>query len=388
MNNYNLPDLLMLLASAQGLFLGVLILHKYSSLLANRFLASLMFLHAAILLQMSLQNLVGLEANSRLVMVVIGLSFLVAPLHYLYAKYLTRPGDKPTRRDFLHLIPFLVFELLVLGFYWPEKEAGTSFSENEWMNNFGSFHLAVMIQYGAYLLKIQRDLQRYSKRLQEVFSTLDQIKLTWLRNITWLAMFVVFVYATEFLLLVLGVGTSEYFAVSSILLVLYVYAMGYLGLFKSEVLSSSPLREALQSSAEVETPQSEGSPQAKYSKSGLSLEDLAHYQDKLLSVMEESFPYTESGLTLDQLSGMVGLSPHNLSEVINRGLGQNFFEFVNGYRVKMVQASLVDPQKAHMTVLALSLDAGFASKSTFNSIFKKHTGLTPSAWRKQESKSP
>jgi len=387
MNNYNLPDLLMLLASAQGVFLGVFILHKYRSLLANRFLATLMFLHAAILLEMSLQNIIGLEKNSRLVMVVIGLSYLVAPLHYLYAKYLTRPGETPTRREFLHFVPFLVFEVLVLAFYWPESAGTAIHSESDWMNKYGYFHLAVVIQYGAYLIQTQRTLRRYSLRVYEVFSTLDKIKLTWLRDITWLAMFVVFVYALEYVLLLLGVGTGNYFAVSSILLVLYVYAMGYLGLFKSEVLSSAPLREAMQSSAEPEIPPEGEITRAKYSKSGLSTEDLAHYQDKLLSVMEQRSPQAESSLTLDQLAGMVGLSPHNLSEVINRGLNQNFFDFVNGYRVKQVQKSLLDPEKSHLTVLALSLEAGFASKSTFNSIFKKHTGLTPTAWRKQQDNS-
>lgn len=128
----------------------------------------------------------------------------------------------------------------------------------------------------------------------------------------------------------------------------------------------------------------EEAPQPKYSKSGLSQDDLLHYQEKLLTLMEEQSPHRESGLTLDQLAGQVGLSPHNLSEVINRGLDLNFFDFVNRYRVKQVQKNLLDPEKTQFTVLALSLDAGFASKSTFNSIFKKHTGLSPTSWRKQQ----
>jgi AraC-like DNA-binding protein len=387
MNNYNLPDLLMLLASAQGIFLGVFILHKYSSLLANRFLATLMFLHAAILLEMSLQTIIGLEENSRVVMFVIGLSFLVPPLHYLYAKYLTRPGETPTRREFLHCIPFLVFEVLVLAFYRPESLGISSHSSAEWNNKFGFFHLVVVLQYGAYLIQTQRVLRRYSQRVHEVFSTLEKIKLTWLRDITWLAMFVVFVYGLEYMLLSMGIWTGDYFVFSSFLLVFYVYAMGYLGLFKSEVLSSSPLREALQSAPDSQRTSDDQSSPAKYSKSGLNAEDLAHYQDKLLSVMTQNSPQSESSLTLDQLAAMVGLSPHNLSEVINRGLNQNFFDFVNGYRVQQVQESLLDPKKTHLTVLALSLEAGFASKSTFNSIFKKHTGLTPTAWRKQHSNS-
>ncbi len=395
MDRISIADLLMLLASAQGAFLGVFILHRYRNLLANRFLATMMFLHSALLLQMSFQGLVGLDANSTLVMTLIGTAFAAGPLHYLYAKYLSQPGAKVSRREFIHFIPFLFYEVLVLVFYNPNgpiAHLGAEInSEAEWLSRFGLFHLAVVIQYGAYLIHTQQILQRYSRRVEEVFSTLDKIKLNWLQHITWLALVIVSVYGFEYFLLVFRNGSGGYFAISSIMLVVYVYIMGYLGLFKSEVLMSAPLREAFQVSAEMEpasgsVPQSShNSPSPKYTKSGLSEEDLKQYKSILLAKMASQSPQADSGLTLDQLAGMTGLSPHNLSEVINKGLGQNFFEFVNGYRVQEVQKSLLDPKKAHLTILALSLEAGFASKSTFNSIFKKYTDLTPSAWRKQNS---
>ena len=387
----NFTDILMLLASAQGLFLGILILHKYRGLLANRFLTALLFLQSGLLLEMSLQNVAALGEWPRLVMFIIGSAFLVGPLHYLYAKYLTRPGEKPGLREILHFVPFLVYEALVLALYNPAADLTQIGSDPEsqaaWMENFGYYHLAVLIQYGSYLVRTQHILREYGRRVRTVFSTLEKVKLTWLRNITWLAMCIVAVYALEFALVLRGIGTSNYFAFSSVMLAVYVYIMGYLGLFKSEVLSNPALRDNLQGMGRIQVAGSESSPVAKYDKSGLDQDDLKLYQSKLLTVMEEQSPQTESGLTLDQLAGLVGLSAHNLSEVINRGLGQNFFDFVNGYRVKKVQEDLVDPKKSHLTVLALALDAGFASKSTFNAIFKKHTGLTPTAWRKQHSDS-
>jgi len=79
----------------------------------------------------------------------------------------------------------------------------------------------------------------------------------------------------------------------------------------------------------------------------------------------------------------LSVSLHNLSEVINGHLNQNFFDFVNSYRVEKVKQDLEDPDKLHFTLLALAMDAGFNSKSSFNSIFKKHTGLAPSVYREQ-----
>jgi len=202
-----------------------------------------------------------------------------------------------------------------------------------------------------------------------------------LRNITWLALCILVGYGLEIILWLMGNAKGEYFVVSSILLALYTFAMGYLGLFNSEVLSGNALRQTLSIAENTRAGTDESSP-ARYEKSGLNRVDLATYQSRLLAHMEAESPQADSGLTLDQLAGQVGLSPHNLSEVINRGLGQNFFDFVNGYRVRDVQSRLVAPEQSHLTVLALALESGFASKSTFNSIFKKHTGLTPTAYRK------
>lgn len=130
-------------------------------------------------------------------------------------------------------MPFFILEILIFFFYQSE---GFDLQPNPaviWMQKFGYFHFTVFIQYGTYLLLTLVILRRYSRRLQEVFSTLDQIKLTWLRDFTWLAIFVVSIYGAEYLLLLLGVGVGDYFSVSSILMVVYVYAMVYMGLAES-----------------------------------------------------------------------------------------------------------------------------------------------------------
>ena len=98
-------------------------------------------------------------------------------------------------------------------------------------------------------------------------------------------------------------------------------------------------------------------------------------------LMDTERPYQNGDLTLADLAERLDTTPHKLSEVLNSELAQTFYDFVNSYRVREVQRRIAEERSRNLTVLALAMDAGFASKSTFNSVFKKHTGQTPSAYR-------
>jgi len=62
-------------------------------------------------------------------------------------------------------------------------------------------------------------------------------------------------------------------------------------------------------------------------------------------------------------------------------MAETLSDFVNGYRVREVQRRIAAGEARALKMLALAMDAGFASKSTFNQVFKKHTNLTPSDYR-------
>jgi AraC-like DNA-binding protein len=81
----------------------------------------------------------------------------------------------------------------------------------------------------------------------------------------------------------------------------------------------------------------------------------------------------------------VGLTPNQLSQVLNQGLEVSFFDFVNGYRVREVQRRLRDPEASSLTHLALALEAGFSSKSSFHRIFRKHVGQTPKEYARGDA---
>ncbi len=104
---------------------------------------------------------------------------------------------------------------------------------------------------------------------------------------------------------------------------------------------------------------------------------------RLVTALEVDGLFKDPDLTLDALAQHVGLGPNTVSHLINVGLGQTFNELVNGYRLEEVKRRLLSPDADRFTVLALALDAGFNSKTTFNRIFKEKTGLTPKDYRKK-----
>jgi AraC-like DNA-binding protein len=121
----------------------------------------------------------------------------------------------------------------------------------------------------------------------------------------------------------------------------------------------------------------------KYEKSGLTETKAKQFLTALQQLMESEKPYLNSELTLLQLAEMLVISPHNLSEIINTRQQQNFFDFVNSYRVEKARRDLIDPTKQHLKILSIAFEAGFNSKTAFNTIFKKFTNLTPSEYRQR-----
>jgi AraC-like DNA-binding protein len=114
----------------------------------------------------------------------------------------------------------------------------------------------------------------------------------------------------------------------------------------------------------------------------LSEREAGRLRAGLLAVMEREHLHRDPDLTLAGLAERLDTTPHKLSELLNAELGQTFYDFINGYRVDEVRRRLAEPKANHLSVLTLAMDAGFASKSTFNDVFKKRTGQTPSTYRK------
>ena len=97
--------------------------------------------------------------------------------------------------------------------------------------------------------------------------------------------------------------------------------------------------------------------------------------------MKQQKPFLNGKLTIRQLADGLDISVNHISQAINENLHMNFFDYVNAFRVEEVKRRIKDPKYAHLSILGIALDCGFNSKSSFNHIFKKVTGSTPSQYK-------
>ncbi len=321
------------------------------------------------------------------------LPFLFGPLVYLYAVCASDRTRRLSRRDAAHLVPFVLILLGGFDIYLlsgAEKIAlfdAVVRGQRPWLLRVGD---PLMVVLGAaYAAATLLFLRRHEERVKNSYSHLERVNLRWLLRLgvsvaaIWLLALVL-----QLLRTVAGIRVAWGDGLVALAVATLVYAIGYMGLRQPEVCAftgSDPLPAEADADAEAEAEaDAEASAEvgaSRYERSGLSDWEAASLKKKLLAAMDTGCPWRDSELTLADLAGQLSTTPHKLSEVLNAHLGQTFYDFVNGYRVRAVQQRLAAAGGKAPKLLVLALDAGFASKSTFNDVFKKHTGQTPSAYR-------
>lgn len=110
------------------------------------------------------------------------------------------------------------------------------------------------------------------------------------------------------------------------------------------------------------------------------------YAKRITEVLQHKKLYLDENLTLSVLANHTGLAAHHISQTINEKLGMNFFELINSYRVEEAKQMLQNPNYNNVSIEGIAYDSGFKSKSAFNAFFKKHTGLTPTEYKKSVQK--
>ena len=105
--------------------------------------------------------------------------------------------------------------------------------------------------------------------------------------------------------------------------------------------------------------------------------------DEIVGILHSAAPIFSAlvGLTLGILADAISMTDKKLSALLNHYLQTSFYDFINAYRVTEVQNKMKDERYDHYTLLAIGLECGFKSKASFNRIFKKVTGLSPSKYK-------
>ncbi len=118
-------------------------------------------------------------------------------------------------------------------------------------------------------------------------------------------------------------------------------------------------------------------------KTPKSFKTANQYFKNLQGLMHFNKLYRNPGLTLSSTAKNLGISAGYLSSIVNSLFNKSFIDFINEYRVDDVKKNLHSHEFAHYTIESMGLEAGFNSKSTFYSAFKKHTGLTPVQYKNE-----
>ncbi len=366
-----------LLGALQGLLLSVVLVAKRRNRTANRLLAAAVLAFTVYLLS-AVYYAAGLtRVYPDFFGVSYPLPFLFGPLVYLYAISASDGTRRLRALDALHITPFVLAVLAGLPIYLlsgPGKIAlldALAHGERPLLLRVADpLKVVSGVIYATATLLF---LRRHAERVKDSYSHVERVNLRWL---LWLGVAAAAIWLLAFVLQLLqslaGVRVARGDDVVALAVAALVYAIGYMGLQQPEVceIASSDL---LPAESEEESP--------RYERSGLSDWEAASLKKKLLAAMETGCPWRDSELTLADLAAQLSTTPHKISEVLNAHIGQTFYDFVNGYRVRAVQQRLAAEGGKAPKLLVLALDAGFASKSTFNDVFKKHTGQTPSAYR-------
>ena len=385
----------------QGLVLAVLLATRKTNQLANCLLAFL------ILLVSAQSTLVAFDTREfflkfpHLSKVSWLLPVLFGPLIYLFTRKLTQERPSFKWVDTIHFIPFLLTFIYLLPYYLKtraEKIAYLNNFELARQDDFGWLGQATLFLILFYLILTAVALHQYKQKILNVFSELEKIRLQWLKQFTYSLLVILFLatvafYAKKWNIPVL---TEIYhYHIHYGFVIVFIYWIGYKTLTQPSIFTSiQPLPEAqvqlteTYSESEImQTPAPKTlnapiirEPIRKYQKSILKEEDSQAYLDQLLEFMDMEKPYRQSNITIQELAELMAMPKHHLSQVINERLGKNFYDFINQYRVAEAQLMLVNPKYRHLTNLAVAEEAGFNSKATFNAVFKKQTGQTPSEY--------
>ena len=368
------PTILLAFGFVNGIILGGILMNlKNANPLATKLFAWIAILFALSIGQ-ELIEILGLHHQfPHILSSTDGFILLIYPLLYLYALIIMGKKRKLVRKDLFHALPFLVFTIHLIPYYTLSGYEKLNFQHSI---NFALLAYLKAIPIIIYLILITRLCLKSSSNNKRAPNNNNV-------NILWFKIFIFLMIALGIFSLILctfeNYGYRLSFdsdTISSSLLSVIIYSYSFL-LIKKPFMLLGITRFPLN------TKQIMASSPIRYRNSPLSFEAQNKYLDKIKQVMAIKKLYLNPNLSPIQLAEIANLKPHYLSQIFNQVLNKNFYTFVNEYRVEEVKRLMNDSNQYFKTLLALSLESGFNSKSSFNRIFKEYTGLTPSQYKKQ-----
>ncbi|WP_420603153.1 helix-turn-helix domain-containing protein [Flagellimonas sp.] len=378
-----------IVGAVQAFFLTLVVMNKKNKSKGDYVMVILLVLMGFLLVGYALE-VMGLDTEYPVFLgFYTAMPTLFGPLVYLYVVSYTKKSQKFNPWFLLHALPYIVFTIAVFlqltlyseGSIVDDKNVIEDTKKPVFLiMSFFRVFVGVIYLIASFLV-----LKKHSKRIGNHFSYTEHIDLKWLRYVIismvvlWSTIVVANILYHFDTFLPYRQGDNIIFTVITII----VFLTGYYGIKQQIIFTPSITIEGNSDRNNLVADKQKTKKQ--YLHSGLSEEDSKAQLQRLLKYMKEEKPYLNGKLSLPDVADQLDISTNHLSQIINGNLNKNFFDFINGYRVDLMKKKMLDASNDHLTLLGMAYESGFNSKSSFNNIFKKTTGLTPSQFLKAKT---
>jgi len=316
---------------------------------------------------------------------------LLGPMLYFYVRSFKE--DLTIKKMWPHFIPFAAYMLLDVSLYMEFSREFSPMGEvpKEVLHHPSSI-LRVsgrIIHKVIYFILAGRQLVSYQKSIHHLYSETSLISLAWVK---WLVNGFLFLTILMAFLYLMILQFPDKFTLIILLntavVTPYFYLITFRGITQPTLWQAGKLDKAViqQELHDVEGLDLEPSSRRVQTIADQKTQDITL---RTLQLMEEQRLFLKTDLSLNDLANKLEVPAYLLTVALNDGLQKTFYDLVNGYRVEEAKRLLSDPKSKNNKILALGFDSGFNSKTTFNTVFKKFTGLTPTEYReRQETKEP
>jgi AraC-like DNA-binding protein len=357
-----------LLGAGYALFFCVLIFSKRNKTMADKILGIWLIILAA---QLIIPFLYLTDLNIYYKYAGIEIVFFVFHPVFLYFYIKLMIGKIPTVKNITYsVILIAISEISGLSFFLYPSDQRFDFIKGKILlpSVFYPFLVFIIAYFYYYAAISYKELRVYKNTVLQVYSYRENVDLLWLRRLVFLFSLIIII---EF-----PVSMVSYFYFRSIVfadyfffltLVIFIFFLGFWGYQQGEIFSLNGGVISTNEKTNDKVP-------------AISTETLRLFKQKaaeLKQIMVTSKPFLNPKLTIHDLAQNVQIPPHQLSKIIYQEFHCNFFEFVNSYRIQEFKQKAFSSEFRNLTILAIALECGFNSKSSFNRIFKESTGITP-----------
>ena len=390
------------ISGASFLLSFLLFFHPFlQNIKANRWLGFFAFIIGCAFIGTYLTLTETTGSNNFLFKVVSSLQFLLAPSFYMGIHYFVKPTKVFRRTDWLHFLPFIIYAAAETT--WNSRKESISTFTLFTINQDVSILVRNILPLIAllYLIQCYFILKKHKANLKRISSTINQISLDWLVQFLFILLIIVVIWINDALFGVpfLTEATNFVYAVSIFFLAYFSIKQKAIFAFKEKDISQiSEVLEYEDYKTDVSTfPFTEESTNntdgyvtevsnAKPKLKRLSAKQVTDLSARLTSLMENNKLFLNNDLNLPTVAEKLGISIHEASFLINEAAKDNFYNFINKYRVQEAKKLLASAKMDELNIVGIAFASGFNSKTTFNTTFKKMVGISPSQYSKRHKK--